>query len=669
MRLSELTRLGDGPVATVYSGHHDGLPVALKVFPKRFDKRTMTAFTKEQSLLSGLRRVASILPVDAVDEVDGKPALRLKLCPDSLASVVESGGPLPAADVVALGRAIALALAAAHDVGVVHGGMSPHNILFRASGEPAVSDFGLTLRQALARDPLHAIEFLPPETLRTGTLTRSTDLYGLGALLHYALVGRTPHPGRLGEQPGERVLRILGKPVPAINAPDVPVAMATLVARLLATDASHRPSDATEVATRLGGLLPNDPAEPEADFDDFAGSPPAPPAPTPPSAQPTPPPAPPPSPDPPDELDDFAAPPPAPPSRPAVPAPEPVTRDTSMWEALARREQTRLHPPPAPPPAPEPAPGPGPLEEPSRDTPAHGVLAWEAPVRDSLGWDRELQDELTGEMPPQPDDVPTQETRPREAPTEEMVPEGPFPAIPVAAPGFGPQLIAPEPAAEELTVREDQPDVVALDEPGSERREVPGPDGPFWEMPALAGSTPAPRTPAPPTGPVSVTPGVSAPVPPVAWSAPRWELDAPAGETPRDNRWRMWAGVGGGALAGALAVLLVVLLGAEPDELDTSPREPGDGGAVVGDVRLELSPPVDRKDRVELTWRSTRELDFAVVVAAEGEKTEVLLAHRKKTMTVAVEPGRKYCFMVQGTDSDRVYESQPVPLRGASCRK
>lgn len=26
MRFSDLTRLGDGPVATVYSGHHDGAP-------------------------------------------------------------------------------------------------------------------------------------------------------------------------------------------------------------------------------------------------------------------------------------------------------------------------------------------------------------------------------------------------------------------------------------------------------------------------------------------------------------------------------------------------------------------------------------------------------------------------------------------------------------------
>lgn len=603
MRLSDLTRLGDGPVATVYSGHHDGAPVALKVFPKQFDKRTMTAFTKEQSLLSGLRRVASILPVDAVDEVEGKPALRMELCPDSLASFVDSGGPLPAADVVALGRAVALALAAAHDVGVVHGGLSPHNVLFRASGEPVVSDFGLTLRQALARDPLHAIEFLPPETLRAGTLTRSTDLYSLGALLHYALVGRTPHPGRLGEQPGERVLRILGKPVPAINAPDVPVAMATLVARLLAADPTHRPADATEVAARLGGMLPDVPAEPEPDFDDFAG------------------------------------------------APEATTRDTSLWGALARRENTRPQPPREPVPV-------EPPEEPARDKPAREVLAWEMPVRDALGWDQQLQDEQTREMPPQhaaPDpqvaEAPTQDARPR----QESDWARPFQVAPDGQHAVGPKTPAQEPDRQDDW--EALPDVVALEE-RAPVREVPGRDEPFWEMPALADGSAAPRASAP-----------ASPTSTPAWGAPRLEPDASAGDTKRSTRWRVWAGVAGGALAGALSVLLVVLFATEPDELATSRREPADGGAVVGDVRLELSPPVDEKNRVKLQWRSTRQLDFAVVVAGEGKKAKVLLAQHRNEMTVDVEPGLKYCFMIQGTDSDRVYESRPVPLRGATCRK
>ncbi|WP_158075584.1 protein kinase domain-containing protein, partial [Actinokineospora bangkokensis] len=266
-----LHRLGDGPVATVYSGQREGAAVAYKVYPRRFDKRTLSAFTKEQATLAGLREVTSLLVVDAVDELPtGEPALRMELCASSLALVVGGRGPMPAGDVVALGKAVATALSAAHDSGVVHGGMSPHNILFRAGGDAVLSDFGLPLRHATARDPLHALEFLPPETLRTGTLDVATDLYGLGALLHYALAGRTPHPGRLGEQPGERVLRILSEPVPALNAQDLPVSLATLVARLLAADPAHRPARASLVVDQLTALLPDTTTTPSESFDDFA---------------------------------------------------------------------------------------------------------------------------------------------------------------------------------------------------------------------------------------------------------------------------------------------------------------------------------------------------------------------------------------------------------------
>src|SRR5690349_11297834 len=164
--MTDLTRLDDGPVATVYSGHRAGVPVALKVFPKRFDKRTASSFSKEQAKLSAVRRVTSILMVDGVEELpSGESAVRMELCTQSLAALVERVGPLPAADVAILGRAMATALAAAHSVGVVHGGVAPSNVLFRQNNEPVLADFGVTLRQAFTRDPLHAIEYLPPETL------------------------------------------------------------------------------------------------------------------------------------------------------------------------------------------------------------------------------------------------------------------------------------------------------------------------------------------------------------------------------------------------------------------------------------------------------------------------------------------------------------------------
>lgn len=252
--MNQSTVLAQGCVATVHTGWLAGKPVAWKVFPARFDRRTLAAVQRDRCRLGGLS--APILPVDGVERWDGRHALRMELCVESLAARIRRTGPLPGWEVVALGHALARALAAAHRVGVLHGAVNPDNVLFRASGEPVLADFGVVLREAFPRDSMHGIDFVSPETLRTGTVTEHSDLYGLGAVLHVALTGGSPHPGRLGERPGERVLRVLGAPVPKISRPDVPAGLATVTARLLAGETTDPPADAGWAVTQLAGLLP-----------------------------------------------------------------------------------------------------------------------------------------------------------------------------------------------------------------------------------------------------------------------------------------------------------------------------------------------------------------------------------------------------------------------------
>ncbi len=257
--MNQPTPLRSGPVATVHAALVEGEPVAWKVFPARFDRRTLRTVERDRARLRVLS--APILPVDAVERWDGRHALRMALCAESLAARIDRAGPLPVAETLVLGHSMALALAAAHRVGVLHGAVNPDNVLFRASGSPVLADFGVALREAFARDPSHGIEYVAPETIRTSTVSAHADLYGLGAVLHVCLTGRSPHPGRLGEAQGERVLRVLRSPVPAISRPDIPVGLATVVARLLAAETRNRPPDAAWVVTRLADLLPQRPAD------------------------------------------------------------------------------------------------------------------------------------------------------------------------------------------------------------------------------------------------------------------------------------------------------------------------------------------------------------------------------------------------------------------------
>src|SRR5262249_46582943 len=125
-------------------------------------------------------------------------------------------GALAAALVADLGRQIALGMAAAHGLGIVHGDLKPANLLVTHGGVVKITDFGLSRRAALppdgekTQDWVFADEgkiagtpaYLPPEQSRGEPVTPKSDVFPLGAVLYEMLTGR---PAFIGEN----VLRVL----------------------------------------------------------------------------------------------------------------------------------------------------------------------------------------------------------------------------------------------------------------------------------------------------------------------------------------------------------------------------------------------------------------------------------------------------------------------------
>jgi hypothetical protein len=133
--------------------------------------------------------------------------------------------------------------------------------------------------------------------------------------------------------------------------------------------------------------------------------------------------------------------------------------------------------------------------------------------------------------------------------------------------------------------------------------------------------------------------------------------------------------IGGAVLAGLLVIALVLVLRNQPEELATTPRTPPAPAPTstpesrpAATVALELAEPTDLGDQIVLNWTAAApNLDFAVVVAADGEPKQVKFAGRNHTMTIPVDPSHQYCFLVQATDKVRIYESQPKAVHGAVC--
>lgn len=125
------------------------------------------------------------------------------------------------------------------------------------------------------------------------------------------------------------------------------------------------------------------------------------------------------------------------------------------------------------------------------------------------------------------------------------------------------------------------------------------------------------------------------------------------------------------ALVAVVVVVAVVLLRDDPAPLTPAPpAAPATSSAAATSASgpaLVLDPPADGGSYVDLAWHATGTLEFAVIVAAEGEPAKTRYADRNRTLRVPVDPGRKYCFLVQATDGTHTVESQPQPLRGATC--
>jgi hypothetical protein len=127
---------------------------------------------------------------------------------------------------------------------------------------------------------------------------------------------------------------------------------------------------------------------------------------------------------------------------------------------------------------------------------------------------------------------------------------------------------------------------------------------------------------------------------------------------------------GAALLLALLAMVPLLLMRGDPEEVSSAPQVPAVAGGSGDGVEVVLDEPVDMTDKVRLNWSANRELDFGVVVAVQGEKEpKVTIVGRVHTTVVDVVPGRRYCFQIQATEGDGFYKSEPVSLRGATCRE
>jgi len=203
-----LNEIGSGGFGRVYRARDLGLEreVAIKVLHPQLtaDPGVMERFRREAQLAARLRH-PNIVSVYDIQSRAGLQWYVMEFVPGAnVAQLVKKEGPFPIQKTTRLLFEALSALEHAHALGLVHRDIKPENMLIEPDGRLRITDFGLALalrgeRFAGATSRSGTPQFAAPEQLLGERVEQRADLYSLGVVAYFTLLGRPPFEGTTPE--------------------------------------------------------------------------------------------------------------------------------------------------------------------------------------------------------------------------------------------------------------------------------------------------------------------------------------------------------------------------------------------------------------------------------------------------------------------------------------
>jgi serine/threonine protein kinase len=261
--------VGCGRTGIVYlaTDSRNGRAVALKVLREdvSIDPVYRERFRREGSLLAALDH-PNVMPIYGMGEIDGELYIAARLVSGNLKGMIVSN-ELTVDVAMRILTAVAEAVDAAHEAGIVHRDIKPANVLVDPGPDgPQVflGDFGL------ARDPhsagltvpgqiLGTLDYMAPEHLEADHVGPEADIYAFACLAVETLTGEVPFPR--GTDAAVMYAHVVDPP-PSVRErrPELPAALDDVLAAGMAKEPDERPPSArallTDMLRALGRPVP-----------------------------------------------------------------------------------------------------------------------------------------------------------------------------------------------------------------------------------------------------------------------------------------------------------------------------------------------------------------------------------------------------------------------------
>ena len=255
-----MERLGQGGMGRVFRAHHQGLnkPVAVKVLNYELvaNPTFVERFLREAQAAARLDHPNVVQILNAGEDANLFFIVMQFVDGETLAARLRRERRLDPGEAMRVTAGVLSALAAAHELGIVHRDIKPDNVMLDAEGAVKVADFGLARNLAAVSDLTSAgltcgtPPYMAPEQIMGRTVDGRADLYSVGVLLYECLAGRRPFECETLLGYLEAHTRLEPEPLRR-QLPELPAEVEEFTGRLLAKAPEDRYGNAAEALRDL----------------------------------------------------------------------------------------------------------------------------------------------------------------------------------------------------------------------------------------------------------------------------------------------------------------------------------------------------------------------------------------------------------------------------------
>ncbi len=256
--------IGSGGMANVYlaTDMSSGMHVAIKILKSEFaaDEEFIKRFDTEAKAASSLSHPNIVRVLGVGQEGEFRYMVQEYVEGITAKELITQNGHLDWRVAVPIAIQVGMALDHAHQNGIVHRDIKPHNILITRDRIAKVTDFGIARAASnntitlTSGGALGSVHYFSPEQARGAMVGPSSDIYSLGVLLFEMVTGRVPFDG---DTSVAIAIKHLQEPPPLASGfvPGIPAGLDAIIQKSMQKSVDYRYPTIREMVTEMDALM------------------------------------------------------------------------------------------------------------------------------------------------------------------------------------------------------------------------------------------------------------------------------------------------------------------------------------------------------------------------------------------------------------------------------